>query len=780
MSVFGPIKKVKIIKNINKIISGESFDKLNNKLDHLTINEKIELKKSSIEILKKCIPSFSNLSNNQNIKPFNNTGLIIGKIQSGKTLSFTSVMSLARDNGYRIVIVISGRTTLLLKQTVDRLKIDLSKNDKYIKVLTNCETPEKKLKTTAQLKRVLRDSNGKPSKMCIIPILKHQKINNLKKIFLSSEIQKLLKTKSILIIDDEADQASLNTKARYNEKFGLDDESAIFASIKNLRYALPLHTYLQYTATPQAPLLIDTTTLLSPDWHVLLSPGEKYSGGNDFFNKDKNIVSIIPQEGDYPPIVNPQKKPKSLSNSLIEFLITSALMSGEIEDTKTINERATMLIHPTWRVIGDNKIVGIETFYDWVINILETLEKSLEQGDYSNFSNEYEKIKNRLEVNYWSGDFPSLDAIADVILDDIIADLETHQVTGGKLKKGEEFPWDNCRYHILVGGQLLDRGFTVENLIMTYMPRDTKGNNQADTIEQRCRFYGYRKSYLNFCRVYITPSLREDYINYNRHENELHKYLLDHTLSDFLNEGCKMMMAKNLLPTNMSRISQTIISNHLKGFQYFNPQGALLKENNDFIDEFVKKVNFKFSSEELKPKIKNDQKENVCHKLTKVPIITIIELLQKFVFNNKHEIMKNATILRYIDYLKDDFKFCWVIEIAINKSQQRERTINFVYRPKSAKNQYQIPQLAAGDTIFKDGRVYFADRKLLIETDKKNQTSKTFDYQGELIMQVHNIKVKNVSNDPDDDSEIKKGDIFKTLAFNFSDVLSTKYISTQA
>ena len=69
--------------------------------------------------------------------------------------------------------------------------------------------------------------------MLIIPILKHQKINNLRKVFASHEIQTLLKSKCVLIIDDEADQASLNTKARRNERFGLNDESSIFSSIKN-------------------------------------------------------------------------------------------------------------------------------------------------------------------------------------------------------------------------------------------------------------------------------------------------------------------------------------------------------------------------------------------------------------------------------------------------------------------------------------------------------------------------------------------------------------------
>ena len=201
---------------------------------------------------------------------------------------------------------------------------------------------------------------------------------------------------------------------------------------------MPVHSYLQYTATPQAPLLIDTTTILSPDWHVLLKPGDNYVGGNDFFDDNANIVDIIPQEGEYPPVINRNKKPKSLTNSIVEFLITSALISGDIPGTKNINDKATMLIHPTWRVHGKEDDIGIETFYDWVCNILDSLEKDLEVFDYGSFIKEYDKIKLRLSAVF-GGKFPSLEDICDVILEEIIPEIETHQVTGGKVDKDEEF-----------------------------------------------------------------------------------------------------------------------------------------------------------------------------------------------------------------------------------------------------------------------------------------------------------------------------------------------------
>ena len=92
-ATYGPIKKVKIITSNNNILTGESFEKLYNNLGHLTTDEKKNIKKSSIEILRKCIPS-SLKSSKKSYKNNNNTGLIIGKIQSGKTLSFTSDSSM--------------------------------------------------------------------------------------------------------------------------------------------------------------------------------------------------------------------------------------------------------------------------------------------------------------------------------------------------------------------------------------------------------------------------------------------------------------------------------------------------------------------------------------------------------------------------------------------------------------------------------------------------------------------------------------------------------------
>ena len=108
----------------------------------------------------------------------------------------------------------------------------------------------------------------------------------------------------------------------------------------------------------------------------------------------------------------------------------------------------------------------------------------------------------------------------------------------------------------------------------------------------------------------------------------------------------------------------------------------------------------------------------------------------------------------------------WVIQIAPENSIKKAN-VKFDLKPKARKNQYQILELAAGDFKFENpNETYFGDRKLLTETEKKDQTSEKFGYNGELIVQIHEIKVLDIRDD-NGDSEMKKDDILKHLHLIF-------------
>ena len=167
-----------------------------------------------------------------------------------------------------------------------------------------------------------------------------------------------------MIIDDEADQASLNTRARYNSRNNENDESSTFRSIHYLRTSLQNHTFLQYTATPQAPLLIDILNSLSPEFYCVISPGKKYTGGSTFFgnNRQINCIEIIPEVEVYHHTRNPlDQPPDTFRLALIDFFIASTIIL-DIKDTRKIlgkDEILSMMIHPSARTDA------INLFYEW-------------------------------------------------------------------------------------------------------------------------------------------------------------------------------------------------------------------------------------------------------------------------------------------------------------------------------------------------------------------------------------------------------------------------------
>ena len=175
------------------------------------------------------------------------TGLVVGYVQSGKTMSFETVAALARDNAFQIIIVITGTSTSLLRQSTDRLYRDLRLDEpgrarRWIRF----QNPSNDDATIQAIRDVLdgwRDL-GTPEeykKTVLITALKnHRRLQHLADLVGTLEMQNV----PVLVIDDEADQASLNTAVTRRE------ESTTYRRLMALRRTLPSHTYLQYTATP--------------------------------------------------------------------------------------------------------------------------------------------------------------------------------------------------------------------------------------------------------------------------------------------------------------------------------------------------------------------------------------------------------------------------------------------------------------------------------------------------------------------------------------------------
>ncbi len=741
---FAPYKKeLEANKHLIPIVvTGNSTNLFMESLGALNEGEKNNILNSSKDILQKCVSPGFKLEGS-----YSNTGLVIGKVQSGKTLSFTSLIALARDNGYKVVIVISGRTKLLLGQTAKRLSKDLEYRDDHIEIAPSEIQKSQRDEITALINKYLgHDSSLENNRLLIIPVLKHQgRLRDLRRMFEFPQIKSFLKNKSVLIIDDEADQASLNTEARRNVYSEDERESAVFSSIKRLRGIFPYHSYIQYTATPQANLLISNLCTLSPDWHTLLIPGENYVGGNEFFAEDSDSVMPIPVENDVYPleIQHLESIPESLKDAIIEFFILAILMSNE-SPGGSFHNKGSMLVHPTFKVNPtDNGIVTISLFYEWINEYKDSLLSDIRNDDIERIQRIYNETRLRLEPRGLFLNFPLFEEVIRPMEDVIAWQTKVHRVVGKYLAPGEDFPWDKHRFHILVGGQLLDRGFTVENLMMTYMPRDTKTKNQSDTIQQRCRFYGYKKHYFHFCRVYVTDGLFNDYISYNKFENDLHNYLSRHTIQDLYRDDSMMLFDANITPTNMSRISDELFSEVLSGHKVFSIQSFECTSKNDkVIKELLEDSRPYFQV--LKPKDPRYQKDSSIHNTCKLSIDSLIRIMQKMDFENPKDIILRNALLNYIDRnrsLTSEFENFWLIEISPELLEGRSRTVSqitsFDNNDEAIEQGHRIPQLFFGGVYLEGGGSFFGDRDLLVNTSQDSLIE--FEYKREIILQVHKI-----------------------------------------
>lgn len=466
----------------------------------------------SLCILGRCLPPTETAGRE--------TGLVVGYVQSGKTMSFETVIALARDNGYGLVIVLAGTKNTLRSQSEERLKKDLglvNGSDHW----HHFSNPTKKLRS--QIEGRVDDWRKKHSrKSLLITVLKHGgHLDKLTEVLGSVSLADV----PTLIVDDESDQASLNTNAsriRANS-VPATTMSTTYERILGLRDVLPHHSYLQYTATPQANLLLAQTDLLNPSFSELVTPGDAYTGGHAFFKGATGLTVDIPP-GDVPTAQTPLKSPpKSLLSALRYFLLVAA-QHAMTRDRKTLKPRdrnRSMMVHPA-AATASHKV-----YKNWVERAYRNLKKMVGDEHATKpvavaaiFQSEYDAL-----AKTYPGIKP-LRELIEAMVEDVFTDLDHAEVNS--TPEANEVDWTATRYWILIGGANLDRGYTVEGLCVTYMPRPLGGSPAADTLQQRGRFFGYKKSYLGLCRVFLQASVRRAFTEYIEHEEFVREALEKH------------------------------------------------------------------------------------------------------------------------------------------------------------------------------------------------------------------------------------------------------------
>jgi hypothetical protein len=206
-----------------------------------------------------------------------------------------------------------------------------------------------------------------------------------------------------------------------------------------------------------------------------------------------------------------------LPESLLEaarlfFLgVASGLMRNQGEGNRS------MMVHPSQRTGGHRQ------YFEWMTALQNDWKQILENPQDPDYSELVEEFL--LSYDDLAQTVQDLEPFEELLarLRRAIRRTDIHLVNAVR-GRTPEIDWRGSYSHILVGGQALDRGFTVEGLTVTYMPRGV-GTRRADTIQQRARFFGYKRPYLDYCRVYLEQQVADSFRKYVRHEENIRQQL---------------------------------------------------------------------------------------------------------------------------------------------------------------------------------------------------------------------------------------------------------------
>lgn len=530
--------------------------------------------------------------------------LCLGKVQSGKTSFFLSTIALAFDNGYDIAFILGGTKKNLKDQNLERT-IESFENNEKIKVFD----------LTKNFNENLEEHIKKGFKIIIL-VLKNAAENTNLGEFLN--ISKIYKEHPALIIDDEGDEF---TPGNPNTRKAIGNKS--HDKIGKIITSFNICSFLSVTATPQANLLISTFDIVSPKTLVLVKPGKGYIGGNDFFDsKENSHVITIKDADDFKDSI-----PKSFIDALNDFIFSCAIKRSQND-----KEPFSMMVHPS----SLNRIQN--TITKRITNYINKIVKETIKDKYSLAYQEFINLANLFYNNYVN-EYPDRIINFDLFIDEIeevINKIEVIVVNYSTFQNQEE---NEFIYKILVGGNMLGRGLTINRLILSYIYRDSK-KPAIDTMYQRCRWFGYKFNYFDVCKVYMTETLRDKFCSIVDHENNLWI-----SLEAFLESNTDIKKFKRIfsldnedLILTRKTVADTIVLKSITGGHKQDLRIDITEEekNNNkelyklFFDEFEKKGKY--------VDFDNSNNHRQQHLLVELKYTVFYEkFLKRFIFSDKSQ-----------------------------------------------------------------------------------------------------------------------------------------------
>jgi hypothetical protein len=504
------------------------------------------------------------LSDPSRTEAYQSKGLVVGYVQSGKTANFTGVLAKAIDSGYRLLIVMTGTIDILREQTQRRVDMELVGEENILRdidrsdaeVLSSVDYQDDPdwidgrfirhgvLPSSQNFPDIIRLTNhrfaGKTgdyrSLQAGITALEFEKFDrslplhhpvNLPRS--SARLVIIKKNTSVLkrlvrdlktirpklgeipalVIDDESDQASVNTSDPSRWQANERERSATNKLIAELLGLLPRSQYVGYTATPFANVFIDpsdTEDIFPKDFLLSLGRPPGYMGVSDFHDLDSDIeladrtVANSREKAHVRDLLatGPDRIPE-MQHALAAFVISGAIKLYRESLGSGTYRHHTMLVHESVKQ-DDHKDLADEIRAAWSGAAFSSpsglvLLRNLFEGDFTPVSAAQEALP-------FPATFDELKPFIGRSISKITGSGDPIIIVNGDKDLAQEaIDFDKRSvWRILVGGTKLSRGFTVEGLTISYYRRKTK---QADTLMQMGRWFGFRHGYRDLVRLYI-------------------------------------------------------------------------------------------------------------------------------------------------------------------------------------------------------------------------------------------------------------------------------------
>ena len=465
--------------------------------------------------------------------------LVFGNVQSGKTRHLLANICWAKDNGFHLSIVFTGSTTPLGEQTVDRLENSLPRNT--AEIISSPTEPKLASGPVIQklLSRVQSRLNDKNSPMPVVTLIKSPaRLSAVRRMI--EEVNRVIGVQlRVMILDDEADQASPDSTANSRGNVIVDSvlsqdlptRITIHNRINEVRdVIIGKHIYLAYTATPQALIHGDFEGPLQPEFCSVVPAGSDYTSIGSIVRQKNALIRL----DNNAPAISSDENINAMEICFAQFLVlswlhkkhTNIFHGKKLEEKYACeDESVQFLIHPS----------GLSTdhqdFKDAMDSCLNDFKRYMTQNNERQefvetfFKPAYLKVLSKLPEpaqKFLQSDDQKTDCWDYIIkLTHSVRDLKIKLVNYKERKNlSNQEPlvpitssqWKDAEAWVLIGGDILGRGLSIPHLVVTLFLRNPNNPN-FDTAVQQMRFCGYRQSYLHLIQIYAPEDIIRDYFD---------------------------------------------------------------------------------------------------------------------------------------------------------------------------------------------------------------------------------------------------------------------------